>query len=421
MAIPGNDSEGGQLDSQSGASPVDWGAIQKRRIIYRVLFFAPLALAIAECFPGVSESGLAPLLLLISLLLGAAFFYYFLKTASLLGYPRTALLGILFLLFLPVANLCAAVILDRRMSAMIARRRLLSRPPTRTAALPDSVAGSPASVRLPVNRNAVAAFFLSLVFVPGLLVPPLVTAVERGAVNVPESIRMLVWQYGGVIWYSPIFFLIIGPASLLLAVKGTLQVQGRPKRQRGAGLAVASIVVVGMTYFGSVPLAMLLRQRSEQRTALCAHNVWTLTKAIVAYAHDHDGRFPEAGNWCDRIRSYLPGEDVFLCPAAPGVRCAYAFNAAVSTAMYDAIDTPDHTVAIFESDAGWNAAGGPELLPDHPRHLSGERYGFADGRTGWVLRKSLPDGTWVKEPNSDQVRWEPVLKDEPTPEPAGDG
>jgi len=216
VAIPGNGSKGGQLDSQSGASPVDWSAIQKGRTIYRVLFFPALALPIAERFPGVSESGLAPLFLPISLLLGAAFFYYFLKTASLLGYPRTALLGILFLLFLPVANLCTAVILDRRMSPMIARRRLLSRPPTRTGALPDSVAGSPASVRLPVNRNAVAAFLLSLVFVPGLLVPPLVTAVERGAVNVPESIRMLVWQYGGVISYSPIFFLIIGPASLLL-------------------------------------------------------------------------------------------------------------------------------------------------------------------------------------------------------------
>jgi len=68
-------------------------------------------------------------------------------------------------------------------------------------------------------------------------------------------------------------------------------------------------------------------------------------------------------------------------------------------------------VLIFESDAGWNAAGGAELLPDEPRHKRGDNYIFADGRVDWVPRKKLPDGTWAKEPGPDGVIWEPVLKD----------
>jgi len=34
---------------------------------------------------------------------------------------------------------------------------------------------------------------------------------------------------------------------------------------------------------------------------------------------------------------------------------------------------------VFESDKGWNAHGGKELLPHTPRHSGGDMYGFAGG------------------------------------------
>jgi hypothetical protein len=77
----------------------------------------------------------------------------------------------------------------------------------------------------------------------------------------------------------------------------------------------------------------------------------------------------------------------------------------------DLLTDPDKTVVVFESDAGMNAAGGPELLPGIPRHLGGDMWGFADGHAVWLARKSQGvgprgDPIWLKETES-PVRWQP--------------
>ena len=108
---------------------------------------------------------------------------------------------------------------------------------------------------------------------------------------------------------------------------------------------------------------------------------------------------------------HLPSDNVLACPAAPELECGYAFNAAVDGLPRRALDRPSDLIIIFESDAGWNAAGGPELLPDEPRHLGSDNYGFADGHAQWIKRRKNPDGTWSKEPVGDWVIWEPVLKE----------
>lgn len=65
----------------------------------------------------------------------------------------------------------------------------------------------------------------------------------------------------------------------------------------------------------------------------------------------------------------------------------------------------DETVLVFESGSAVALAGGPELLPDEPRHFGGDNYGFADGSARWIRRKRLPDGTWAKAPDADVI-WE---------------
>jgi prepilin-type processing-associated H-X9-DG protein len=73
-------------------------------------------------------------------------------------------------------------------------------------------------------------------------------------------------------------------------------------------------------------------------------------------------------------------------------------------------------VAIFESDRGWNAHGGPQLLPRNPRHVKGDNYGFADGHAKWYARKSeaIPgqsEPRWLKAPRDEKaVTWEPKVK-----------
>jgi hypothetical protein len=74
-------------------------------------------------------------------------------------------------------------------------------------------------------------------------------------------------------------------------------------------------------------------------------------------------------------------------------------------------------VAIFESGASWNAAGGPELLPGEPRHYGSDDYVFCGGGSAWRPRKRLGADSrgypiWATEPEADWVIWEPVLKED---------
>ena len=51
---------------------------------------------------------------------------------------------------------------------------------------------------------------------------------------------------------------------------------------------------------------------------------------------------------------------------------------------------------IFETDGGWNVAGGRELLPARPRHSGAYVIGFVDGHAEMVRPARL-----------ENLRWEP--------------
>ena len=106
-------------------------------------------------------------------------------------------------------------------------------------------------------------------------------------------------------------------------------------------------------------------------------------------------QFPSAATWCDAIKADVGSEKVFKCPAAnPGSRCDYAFNAKLDG--LDAGKIAPDTVMIFESDGGWNANGGPELLIGKSRHAQ-------------VLVVALADGSvqQLRESRLKTLRWDP--------------
>jgi hypothetical protein len=203
----------------------------------------------------------------------------------------------------------------------------------------------------------------------------------------------------------------------------------------------------------------------------CSENVRILVRAMQMYVAEWDDTFPVASKWSDSVRQYVtpaiqdlyPSPNMkyfeysgrpFVCPSAPGVRCGYAFNSELSGVKLSGVSDPQDTIVFFESDAGWNAAGGPDLLPSRPRHratswiateggadvpntwrptsrprptgphehraregsIDVDLYGFADGRVEQLRRRNasgfLGDSTWVKQPDdADWVVWEPVLKE----------
>ena len=127
------------------------------------------------------------------------------------------------------------------------------------------------------------------------------------------------------------------------------------------------------------------------------NNVKQLNLGLIMYADDNKDLFPAGTNWCDTLGPYIKSAQIFHCPQGkPGQRCHYAFNARLAGHELKDVQAPAQTVLIFETDGGWNLAGGRELLPANPRHARAYAVGFADGHAEMVVPARL-----------EKLRWEP--------------
>lgn len=119
----------------------------------------------------------------------------------------------------------------------------------------------------------------------------------------------------------------------------------------------------------------------------------------IYYRKETGTTYPAPSAWCSIISIYdktrVSGEDpareIFQCPGAGQGKCHYAMNSECK------VDSPGDTVLLFETKAGWNQQGGPELFTFDNHEPKG----------GCVL---LNDGT-VKfirtEDELKQLRWKP--------------
>jgi len=168
----------------------------------------------------------------------------------------------------------------------------------------------------------------------------------------------------------------------------------------GSGIALAGVIVSGI-FVILIPMfvAMLLpafaaaKQKAE--TINCVNNERELALAVRMYSDSHANQLPPAAAWCDTIKVNVGSEKMFKCAAAnPGSRCDYAFNAKLDG--MDESKVNPLTVMIFESDGGWNANGGPELMIVKPRHARMFVVAFADGSVRQLRESQL-----------DTLRWDP--------------
>jgi len=207
-------------------------------------------------------------------------------------------------------------------------------------------------------------------------------------------------------------FLVLGLAVMVLALvvavptnrrvrKLKEQAEGSPGGDESAAVGLAGFTLGCGLLVGTLTLLMWLlpshvwpggHSVETPHKVVCFSNVKNLALALQMYVEDNGDMFPPATGWCDSLEEYVKNDSVFLCPEAPDLRCAYAYNRALSGMRLS--DTADRaaTVAIFESGVGWNAAGDASILPAAPRHLEGDNYGFADGHVMWVEREKLALG-----------------------------
>jgi prepilin-type processing-associated H-X9-DG protein len=184
---------------------------------------------------------------------------------------------------------------------------------------------------------------------------------------------------------------------LILGIMALVKVSNSQGALRGKGLALAGTIVSGV-FLLLIPVmaAMLLpalaaaKQKAMQIN--CLNNERQLALAVKMYAGDNANHLPPAATWCDAIKTAVGSERVFKCPAAnESSRCDYAFNAKLDGMDVNKVDP--QTVMIFESDAGWDAHGGPELQAlRHRGHYM--VVAFADGHAEVVSDTRLRALRW---------------------------
>lgn len=188
---------------------------------------------------------------------------------------------------------------------------------------------------------------------------------------------------------------------LIFGIVALVKIKGSRGTLAGNGLALAGTIVSGV-FLLLIPIisaAMLLpalaAAKERAQTINCVVNEKQLALAVRIYVGDNTNSFPPAATWCDAIKTMVGSQKVFKCPAAnPTDQCDYAFNAALSG--MDTTKVDPRTVMIFESDAGWNANGGVELMVKPARHQHGRIYvvAYADGSVQEVRQSELNTLRW---------------------------
>ncbi|HEY3396212.1 MAG TPA: H-X9-DG-CTERM domain-containing protein [Armatimonadota bacterium] len=115
--------------------------------------------------------------------------------------------------------------------------------------------------------------------------------------------------------------------------------------------------------------------------APCLAQVQRLMVAQLAYATDHENRFPCPRDWKLNLREYGVPESDFWCPDDARRRqwflASYAMNQ-VCDGRWGIGPGDPHLVLLFDSEM---TSGGPECA--RFRHDDGANVGFADGHCAW--------------------------------------
>jgi prepilin-type processing-associated H-X9-DG protein len=215
--------------------------------------------------------------------------------------------------------------------------------------------------------------------------------------------------------FGRFFVLEIAILALLLALLAQVQIRRSRGRLGGTGFAAATAVVYVFTV---MMYPAFLKEAARAYTLTCLSHSKQLALAMQSYLQDHHDVYPAAGSWSDALKPYVSA-DTFRCPHSKDKRCGFAFNAVLGgRRAADITADPGRLVLFFESDAGWNAHGGPELLPAEPRHFGGDNVAYADGHARWLSRARRGDSSpprWLRAYPPETVAWDPDAREEGAP------
>ena len=124
---------------------------------------------------------------------------------------------------------------------------------------------------------------------------------------------------------------------------------------------------------------------------MCATNLYRMGVEFRTMASEGMA-WPAPCEWCDVLpRRRLAGNPgaaerimrEFVCPGAGEGRCHYAMNPACRPG------SPPDMVLLFETKAGWNQSGGPELFTFDHHDAQGGFVPLNDGTVKFVLERCM--------------------------------
>lgn len=151
----------------------------------------------------------------------------------------------------------------------------------------------------------------------------------------------------------------VGLCVLLFSRRGSL---GKVSITLATSGIVIPIAYIAFALFYGNALNRLIYKPMEEIRA-CQSNMSRLYTSLKGYALNHDGLLPAGPNWCDEL---LEENDelaaIFVCQYSDGKpgQSSYALNKNVAGQKLS--DLARDTVLLFETTAGWNQVGGPELV-----------------------------------------------------------
>jgi prepilin-type processing-associated H-X9-DG protein len=193
---------------------------------------------------------------------------------------------------------------------------------------------------------------------------------------------------------------------LILGIVGLVKIGRSAGAKGGRGLAIAGIAV---SAFGIVILPVLIGMLAAillpavysamdmAHATSSVGNVKQLCTATQMYATAHRQQLPPADSWPQVFQEQMGlSGNIMADPGDDKGGRAYAMNAGLD----GSIAYPDvgRTVLFFECRPGAPPAGGPELLPDKPRHAGRYVIGFLDGHVESVAPEEVRRLIWQPKP-----------------------
>ena len=196
--------------------------------------------------------------------------------------------------------------------------------------------------------------------------------------------------------------LLIIPA-LICGIIALVKIGGSNGRLKGTGMAITGIVLPVvvlpvMALLMAVLMPALAQTRRLAQRIICAENLSGIGKAMIVYAEDNDGRFPEDDRWCDILMEQMDvPKKMFVCRSTLNQdTCSYSMNSAVEIL---GIKSPPDMVLVFESKPGWNQSGGIELVNIESHQGEGCNILFVDGSVKFVKPEEIPKLRWDTDEN----------------------